>query len=298
MHHFNKQLFNTLEIKTSDNKSIYVPREFVASLSPYFEALLSNGCKESYEDSCYLDYELKIISVIISAVNESYRGTDYVSENHFTKLCTSEDINNFVSALTEYQLDHILHVFDKYLSRQKLDTYMSSDLFNTVCRFKLTKTRDNFIAFLKDNKYFLKFLDYSKVDFEFTELYFDMGSLEHLKIFTLWAVVHRPTDNQLVESRLLKHNFNHLNASKLSKIVIRLSGALENAPNFKCSLYEKILCDTFNSLKLKSKHKEKNHYKQFIEQEMRTQMYDNPYIDIFVLIAQIIKKWKDNKANK
>lgn len=62
--HSDKYSFNTLEIKTKDGISLYVPREWLATLSPYFNQLLSNGCKETYNNSCYLDYESKIILII------------------------------------------------------------------------------------------------------------------------------------------------------------------------------------------------------------------------------------------
>lgn len=291
--HYDKYSFNTLEIKTSDGTSIYVPREWLGSLSPYFKSLLSNGCKESYSNSCYLNYESKIISIILKVIHGSYRGEKYIY-NYFSKLCTMQESYNFVSALAEYQLDDILHAYDMYLSKQKLEQNMSYILFDIICTFKLENTRGKILTFLKDKIYFLKFIDYNKINFEFTELFFDLGPRIHLKIFTLWASTHRPTDEQLIGSRLLNHK--SYNIGKLRKIMMGLSSGLENARNFKCSLYERILYSILESppqtiYSNKIQQKENTKYKNYIEHEMIIQKINDPNIDNFELMVKIIEKW-------
>lgn len=294
---FNKYLFNTLEIKTSDGELIYVPREWLESLSPYFNSLLSNGCKESYSNSCYLDYDKKILSIIFDCIYNSHHRDEYIRKIYFSKLSSSEDYYNLISAFSEYQLDDLLIVFDEYLSELNPEEYISSILIDLIFKCNMNDTKDKIKDFLIENKCMLKFIDYSKVSFEFTELFYDFGVLYHLKIFTLWANFHKPTDTQLIGSSLLNHVFKfdkNIDKSKLNNIMSNLSNGLENAKSFKCKLYEKILYGILNSYAVnKEQMKVSTDYKKFIKKEMTLQKTNNRNIDNFELIFQTIKKWRE-----
>ena len=301
--HHDKYTFNTLEIKTLDGVSLYVPRELLENLSPYFKGLLSNGCKESHNNSCYLDYQSHIISMIICAIYESYRGKEYIRDSYFSKLSTLEEIYDSVSALTEYQLDHTLRVFDKYLKGLELKQYMSSHFINMVCTFNLNKTRKRLSKYLCDKTFFLRFFDYKKLSFEFTEIFYNVGISKHLKIFTSWASVHNPTDTQLTKSRLLDRNFDNIDRTKLRRLILDLVPFLENAIIFKCKLYEKIFEDTFYNNNKKSKgkacpKKKTSDYKKFIQNEMITLKSANSEIDEFEQMIQIVEKWDQQQKEK
>lgn len=286
--------FNVLEIKTLD-KSIYVPREWLASISHYFKSLLTNGCKESNADSCFLNYESKFLLILFDIINSFHRGSNYLC-TQFNKLTTVEDIYNFASLLTEYQLDQILELFDSCLANNReLKSIMTSHLINTVCLFNLKKTRTHLRNTLSLKNYIdiIKLLDYTNISFEFVELFFECGINIHFKIFGKWASVHQPTDTLLMESNLIKHDLTHfVDMTPRAKYkILNIVFNLKNANNFKIVFYEKIL--HFIHDKCRKKHPpmqmKDNKYKTFIKSEIENNKLND--IDYITLVIQINDKW-------
>lgn len=303
----NECSFSVLEVKTLDNISIFVPRGWLASISRYFKLMLSNGCRESYGDSCSLSYESKIILLIFNIVNSSHHGEKYLVTNFFTKLTTVQDIYNFVSALTEYQLDGILNIFDFYLSDHRLlESLICSHLIDTICMFRLKKTQITLGKLLQRYIKIIRFFDYTRISFEFTELFFECGIRTHFKIFGLWASVHQPTDIQLAGTKLLEHDFSYV---KNIRKVINVIENLKNANNFKITFYEKILNSIYIYTKGSNDRKNQNisedpeymdTYKKFIINEFGNhELKKNSDIDNFELMLQIDRKWNEvREVNK
>ena len=301
----NKCTFNVLEINTLDEVSIYVPREWLLSVSPYFKSLLSNGCKESHSDHCTLNIESKILLLIFGIINSFHFGEKYLTDNFFTNI-TDDNICNFVSALTEYQLDGILKIFDPYVATIMLQKPLCLGLVNTICMFKLENAQISLGNLLKDDITIVKLFDYSNVSFEFTELFFESGMKSHFKIFGLWASVHQPTDSQLSGTRLLKHDYKRFinNQSYYKRHICAIIDVVENlkdAANFKMAFFQKLVHAIYqpsnnnvNVTKNKRIHPEGSR-KRFIADEITSKKSNNSDINNIELLKNVKEKWQQRK---
>lgn len=300
----NKCQFNVLEIKTIDNKSIYVPREWFISISHYFKSLLTNGCEEFDSNLCYLGYESKFLLILFDTINSFHRPNfiNYLYTN-FSKLTTIEDIYNFASMLTEYQLDGIiLQLFDSYLANNKelLKSIMTSRLIDTLYLFNFKETQVFLLNVLNENIDIIKLLDYTNINFEFVELFFEHGIKIHFKIFRLWTAAHQPTEKQLMKSKLLKYDYKHFSelTPRTQNKIFNLVFNLKNVDNFKAAMYEMMLRSIYDNHYTKKFDTIKNNvYKNFIKNEVENSKLNNT-IDYIELTLQIREKWLAKFASK
>ena len=281
--------FDCLEIKTKDAISLYVPRTWVLLISPYFKSLLSNGCIESYDNYIYLDYHHNIIVLLFDIIYNSFHGDKYIYDNYFSKLKTN-DYYNFISALTEYQLFDILNSFDNYLQNQDIENYLSYKFIDIILKFDKPKTKKIIVDFLNNNFYCLKFFNYSKINYNFLEIFYHINRISYLKLLLLWAKNNKPIDRYIDNSMLLTREFwQSFNSSPYfsSKFAIELAKCIDNT-HYKFLLYEIILNNIYNSHRYQQKLVKCKNYKDFIRKCFES---NNSCDDDLKLMVKIIKKW-------
>lgn len=294
-----KCTFNTLEIRTRDNVSLYVPNQWFLTI---FNNLKSDKLRSMEK------YNSKTIMLILNVINSFYQDYDYLVTNYFSKLVTMRDISDFVSALIEYNLDACLLIFDKYLSGHA-ESLFSSEFVNMVLTSNYFKETKNILAnIFIHNLQIIKFFNFKNVNQEFVDIFFDYGIKTHLKIFKLWIKENQPTDVQLVNTKI----FNHTTAGDIysRKPIIKKKTVdelfqiiknLKNADNFKMSFYERILPLLFDIV-LDSYYYNRNYstvnatekpWKIFISNEVKNLRSIDPDIDNIELILQIRNKWNN-----
>src|SRR5271156_3857733 len=111
-----RDLSEILEIQTIDDAKLYVTKGWLMNLSPYFNALLTNGFKESSTCNIKLNYKSKIILVLFQFIYEHHMGENYIRANIMNNINELEDIYSLWSAINEYQLDSIKDFVDIYFS--------------------------------------------------------------------------------------------------------------------------------------------------------------------------------------
>jgi len=246
-----RDLSEILEIQTIDDAKLYVTKGWLMNLSPYFNALLTNGFKESSTCNIKLNYKSKIILVLFQFIYEHHMGENYIRANIMNNINELEDIYSLWSAINEYQLDSIKDFVDIYFSSKS--EFVENKLLNVeslrmVLMHGMEHIRERInehFAMHKDN---IDILDMETLPCDILNFFTisppDFSSVfcsVFCSVFEKWAKIHNPTDEELDIANIDYDQFKTLsrNSSSLEKLV-RTVRRLTKAPKFQAIVYGKI----------------------------------------------------------
>ena len=235
-----QSMSDNLEIQTTDDVKLYAPKGWLMNLSPYFEALLSNGFKESNTTSIKLNYNSKIISILFQCIYKSYLGKE-VQNSILKNLTELEDIYSFWSAVTEYQLDTIKNIADEYFSSQTeliKENFLSVESIRLIHMYKMENIRKAINDYFETNEDHVDSLNLWTFPCKLLD-FFTINPITFCHIFDKWASIHDPTDDELHMANIDIDKFK-LFPQKKAIDLIKIIRDLTKAPKFQALVCEKI----------------------------------------------------------
>jgi BTB/POZ domain len=233
-----KGKFDDLEIQTSDaDKKLYVAKGWLIHVSPYFNAMLTNGLSESKSDSITLEHTFDIILTIFQCIYSScYFCEEHVKQKLLSKV---EDICEFLVTIQEYQLDSLKNICDRYYaSHPDVVSFFKTDIINIICLTNMEQTKQTFRELIKKDINIINNLKFENMTSDIFKLC--CVTWESLCFtFTVWLKHCNPTDDELKKFKLFTYNYHQL-TKYYAKSVMRVLRTLKNAPEFKLMVYDKL----------------------------------------------------------
>jgi len=281
---------NILEIQTTDDTKLYVSKIWLMNLSPYFEALLSNGFKESSTTSIKLNYKSKIISILFQCIYKSYLGKD-VQMNIIKNLNELEDIYSFWSAVTEYQLDTIKNIADEYFSSQIeliKENFLNAESMSLIRMYKMESIRKAINHYFEEKDH-VDSLNLETFPRELLD-FFITTPVAFCRIFYKWANIHNPTDDELLMANIDIDKFK-LFPERMTIELIQTIRGLTKAPKFLALVCEKISY-VFIPLSTRWSGKPMSAYQEYITNKLKELRTERPGLTNTEYMQLAAKAWR------
>jgi hypothetical protein len=197
-----KTPFDDLEIKTNDEKSLYISKAWMHLISPHFQAMLVNGFSESKQSIITLGYEHTILNILFNCVMFAHNGEDFVRKHFFTQLGTKEKICEFFSATNEYEFNGIKQLAEEHFSTDEhILKFFSAELVTTIYQLDLNKMKKQVL-----NLFRIKNLPMKNIKFDLIECvtlnFFRFNWKVYLSAIQEWLKYHDPIDEELEHSQI------------------------------------------------------------------------------------------------
>lgn len=231
-----KSQLTDLEINTSDGQKLYVTRIWLIHITPYFKSLLAGNFSETNSTSITLSYPSKIIITLLKCIYEGYLGDTHIKKELDQNLTTHDDIRNFLSACTEYMLDHIKNLSDELFSENEyVGAPHAHNLIVISQKFGINKTKKNLQKMIEK----LDYLSYDAVECSTLNFFMEISWHHFIESLRLWLIYNDPTDDELVRSGLYKYDYKKC-PEKLVDSMTRIVRQFIDAPAFKLKVLEEL----------------------------------------------------------
>lgn len=211
-------LYSDLEINTSDEKKIYFPRIWLMYITPVFKEILTMNVIKTKQIRITLAYPLKTIHFLLACITQGHLGDVHVKkilEENLTDNLTDNiannadlgEIKNFLSLCYEYKVDHMKNLCDEVFSTDKyLESFDTASLINMCQIFNMTHIQKN----LQKKITKVDYLDYKTMPCSVLNFFKEISWYSFVETFNLWTIFNNPTDNELMNAGLFKHNYQEL----------------------------------------------------------------------------------------
>lgn len=208
---FNERHFlNDLEIVSSDQKRLYCCKYLLSMHSPYFRALLTNGCSETNQNSIELSYTYDVLNVIFNILCYSYR-SELVNEC-IQKINNVDMMYDYFSACEEYQLDVLkTHASEIFSIEENLQTILTTESNNTVSlimtiqTFELENIKKAYHSLISKKIINVDSINFNSINTKQFSAFFDTRHL-FVSAFIAWTRDRDPEDQEL--EPLLNYDYN------------------------------------------------------------------------------------------
>ena len=240
---FDRQTTDDLEIDTIDEKKLYVNRQWLSTISPYFNALLNNGLLESSKKCIKLAHQSKILDIIFRYLYFGNYGINYLRKECMSKVEKVEELYDFFSACEEYLLDQIKRHGDKFFSTLELSSFLTLAenielMIKTVRTFNLLSMKLAFYENIRNNNIKIKSIKFNNMPCEVLIFFCPLNWEIFIRVVILWMKEHNPTDDDLIPiSKINYHDMPKLLIDEFFGCVFNL----QHAKEFKFTVYECML---------------------------------------------------------
>jgi len=240
-----KGKYDDLEIQTNNTeKKLYVAKGWLVNMSPYFNAMLKSGLKESDSNTIILSREYDIILMIFRCIHSLYRfGEEYIGANLLNKLDKIDDICELLFTVQEYQLNVLKLICDRYFaSHPDKISFFSEELIKTICLLDLERMRKTYQRIITKNENIYK-LSYETMTSDVFKFCCSGSWRSRLEIFRLWIQRSNPDpiDDKLREFGLFTYNYREV-PKDCSKTLMYILHRLKSANTFRFMIYKYFPC--------------------------------------------------------
>lgn len=240
-----RQMFDDLEIKTSDDMTLYTSKAWLYNVSDYFKELLTKNFKEGNGNQIKLNYPFVELVLVLKCVKAIGSSNEQRNEC-LLQIDNIKNVNVFLEMCNEFKLSVIGNMLDQYfVNGDKLRHMFSLQFLRTVNALGLTETKLKMNELLRTNSA-LYFGVLGITNMKIDELYTLTSILSRwgtkYEILKLWLGSHDPTDEEIEKYNIFGDYENYKNIEPWYILHLPLIlKTLKNAPKAKCKIYEKML---------------------------------------------------------
>jgi hypothetical protein len=215
-----------LEIKCSDDISIYVGRNELARKTSYFKSLLLGNFKEATSNVISLSYNSVVLTTLFRYVLYGFDGDDY-KKKQLNNL-VGRDINDFFYACHEYQFNSIIKEADKYFSSdEKIKICFNAEMLNAIHLLNLNKMKHKINEWSMNKE--IKDLNFESINCATLSVFTIWG--DFLLALDLWLDKHKTNDEELEKSKIFDDSYKNLADSSMRQYAEIMEKKMKTYPN-------------------------------------------------------------------
>jgi hypothetical protein len=238
---YEKQISCDLEINTLDDQQLYVNKYLLCLHSPYFKALLTNGCSETNSNSIKLSHTSHVLNIVLNILCFCYKMN--LHNECLKKINNIDLLHDYFSTCEEYQLYDLKESAQNYFSSaENLQIIIHSEnndtasFITTILTFELKQIKKAYNDIIDKKIISIESVNFNNINIRSVFEFFNTWRM-CAPAFIGWLKDRDPTDEEL--SSIRHYTFKDV-PKDLVEILIRRIRKFTKATIFKSRVLENL----------------------------------------------------------